>query len=606
MNTEIGYQEVTKTKLIFKILISFFLSIFFALILFTQLIAHSFEYSPLLGNPIWQKIYPPWEGVVWYLQAGNRHYYIFSEKFKYATWAGLIFFGVSLWFAISYRPLTKGNKSLHGTAKWAGIKDIKKTRLLDVPKGRNAVIVGGYQKKKTLHYLYHQGPEHVLCFAPSRSGKGVALMLPTLFTWQESVVVLDVKGEGWALTSGWRKNYAKNKVLRFDATDDTENGVHFNPLEEIQINTEHDVADAQIIANMIVDPSGEGLQDHWQKTSFALLTGVILHLLYKHQATKLPPPNLPNLVDCLSNPDQLPADFFAEMQNNNFYNNLTHPIASAAAQDQLNRAEREASSVLSSVISYLTLYRDPVLAQNISKSDFKIKDLMNHEQAVSLYLILRPSSKERLMPLIRLIITLITTKLTHEMEFKDGAVVAHYKHRLLLLLDEFTALRKMDLLEQQLPFLAGYGIKCFFLIQDLKQLYRWYTRDESIISNCHIRIAFASNEITTAEYLSRSTGNATIIKTQISASGNRISPMLNRVNHQYTEIKRALLTPDEVMRFPTAVKDKNGKIVQPGQMLIFVSGELPIKGIQPLYFIDKAFSERSKVPPPVVSDSLLP
>lgn len=600
----IGYQASSKQPKRIAALVILIISTILTLATYTQLIAHAFGYSDTLGPSLWGKFYRPWQGITWYLQAGSNYTALFSHQLLLSLSCGALLFGASLLVLIVYRPITRGNKSLHGTARWANLKDIKHTGLMEPPKGKNAVVVGGFKHKNSIRYLYHQGPEHILGFAPSRSGKGVSLMLPTLFTWLDSVVILDIKGEGWALTSGWRKIYAKNKVLKFDPTDSSGTGARFNPLEEIRINTGHDVADSQIIANMIVDPDGHGLIDHWQKTSYALLTGVILHLLYKHQAQEIQPPCLPDIIACLSDPTNSPEEFFAEMQENDFYNGLVHPVAATAAQDQLNRAEREASSVLSSTISYLTLYRDPILAQNVEKSDFHIDDLMNYFDPISLYLVLRPSDKERLMPLIRLIITMITTRLTAHMEFEDGAVVQHYKHKLLLLLDEFTALRKLELLEQQLPFLAGYGIKCYFLIQDLKQLHRWYTGDESITPNCHIRIAFAANEIKTAGYLSTTTGETTVIKVHTTASGSRMSAMLGRVTQSYSEIKRPLLTPDEIMRLPSPVKDRNGKITQPGEMLIFTAGQSPIRGTQPLYFMDSIFSARAKIQAPKSSDAL--
>ncbi len=600
----IGYESSNRSPKQKYAVITLIFTIFVIGATYTQLIAYAFGYSDTLGPAITGKIYAPWKGLVWYQQAGADYPVLFAEKFNFALSAGAIFFSAILLLILVYKPITKGNKTLYGTAKFAALNDVKKMGLLEPPEGANAVVVGGYQHKKTIKYLYHQGPEHVLGFAPSRSGKGVALMLPTLFTWLDSVVVLDIKGEGWALTSGWRKNYAKNRVLKFDPTDDSGFGAKFNPLNEIRINTNHDVADSQIIANMLVDPDGKGLVDHWQKTSYAMLTGVILHLLYKHQSTDLPYPTLTDLLLCLSNPDQPPEDFFAEMQENDFYNGLPHPTASTTAQDQLNRADREASSVLSSVISYLVLYRDPVLSKNVASSDFTISDLMNHEDPIALYLVVRPSDKERLMPLIRLMITLLTTKLTNKMDFAEGRSVAHYKHRLLLMLDEFTALRKLELLENQIPVLAGYGIKCFFLIQDLKQLHRFYTNDESISPNCHVRVAFAANEIKTAQYLSQATGDTTVVKVQTSASGERMSAMLGKVSKHYSEVKRPLLTPDEIMRLPSAEKDNSGKIVKPGEMLVFVAGQPPIRGTQALYFMDSVFSERAKIPAPSTSDSL--
>nr|WCS70357.1 IncP-type DNA transfer coupling protein TraG [Salmonella enterica subsp. enterica serovar Rissen] len=133
-----------------------------------------------------------------------------------------------------------------------------------------------------LQYLRHNGPEHVLTYAPTRSGKGVGLVVPTLLSWKHSTVVADLKGELWAMTAGWRKEYAKNLCLKFEPA--AANGsVAWNPLDEIRVGTENEVGDVQNLATLIVDPDGKGLNDHWQKTSQALLVGVILHVLYKHK-----------------------------------------------------------------------------------------------------------------------------------------------------------------------------------------------------------------------------------------------------------------------------------------------------------------------------------
>jgi type IV secretion system protein VirD4 len=120
--------------------------------------------------------------------------------------------------------------------------------------------------------------------APTRSGKGVGLVIPTLLSWSHSAVVLDIKGENWALSAGWRKTHAGNRVLKFDPTASDGSSVRFNPLEEVRLGPDEEVADAQNIATMIVDPDGKGLNDHWQRTAHALLVGAILHALYLARA----------------------------------------------------------------------------------------------------------------------------------------------------------------------------------------------------------------------------------------------------------------------------------------------------------------------------------
>jgi type IV secretion system protein VirD4 len=96
---------------------------------------------------------------------------------------------------------------------WADLQDIKAASLLN----NDGVYVGAWRDKRgEIHYLRHAGPEHVLCYAPTRSGKGVGLILPTLLSWRESVFVTDLKVELYELTSGWRQKHANNKVLRFE------------------------------------------------------------------------------------------------------------------------------------------------------------------------------------------------------------------------------------------------------------------------------------------------------------------------------------------------------------------------------------------------------
>ncbi|OCR84586.1 conjugal transfer protein TraG, partial [Campylobacter fetus subsp. testudinum] len=110
------------------------------------------------------------------------------------------------------------------------------------------VYIGGYKdEKNNVLYLRHNGPEHVLCYAPTRSGKGVGLVLPTLLSWTDSALITDIKGELWALTAGWRKKYAKNKVLKFDPTCTDGSGSRFNIIEEIRFETEHEFKDTQNI-----------------------------------------------------------------------------------------------------------------------------------------------------------------------------------------------------------------------------------------------------------------------------------------------------------------------------------------------------------------------
>jgi len=469
------------------------------------------------------------------------------------------------------------------------------------------VYVGAWlDKNGKQHYLRHNGPEHILTYAPTRSGKGVGLVLPTLLSWSESCVITDLKSELWEMTAGWRQKHANNKVLRFEPAA-LSGCVQWNPLDEIRIGTEYEVGDVQSLSTLIVDPDGRGLDSHWQKTSQALLVGVILHALYKSKEEGTPA-SLPAVDAMLADPDRNIAELWMEMATYSHVNGKNHHVIGSAARDMMDRPDEEAGSVLSTAKSYLSLYRDPVVARNVSRSDFRINDLMNHDSPVSLYIITEPTDKARLRPLVRVMINMIIRLLADKLAFENGRPVAHYKHRLLMMLDEFPSLGKLEILQEALAFLAGYGIKCYLICQDINQLKSretGYGPDETITSNCHIQNAYPPNRIETAEHLSKLTGQTTITKEQVTTSGRRTSSLLGQVSRTIQEVQRPLLTPDECLRMPGAKKDEKGDIIEAGDMVIYVAGYPAIYGKQPLYFKDPVFTARAAIPAPKQSDKLI-
>ena len=556
-------------------------------ILATQYVAQHFDYHENLGHALYQNFYNPFGWIIW-----QQDFYT-SYSYFFKTLNIMMFFIIAAVFIvfILIRLLalrkSKTHDDVHGTAHWMRADELKETNLLDQKEG---VYIGGYEEGSKLKYLKHNGPEHILAFAPTRSGKGIGLVLPTLLDWRESVIVLDIKGENWALTAGWREQYANNRVLKFDPTSDDGMSIKFNPLEEIRVETNYEIGDLQNIAMMIVDTEGKGLRDYWEKSSFSFISGLILHTIHKSLKEKKPYPNLTDVYKLL-NGEEI-KDLLEEMLASK------HHLVSLVGREMLNKASEELSGVVGSSSSYLNLYVDPIIANNTSKSEFKINDLMNSEKPVSLYLVLKPNDKNRIMPLIRLIMNQLLRRLLEELEFENGKSVQTYKHRMLLMLDEFTSLGRLGIFQESLAFMGGYGIKAYIIIQDITQLYEAYGKDESILSNCHIRIAYAPNKVETAELLSRMSGTTTVVKSYTTTSGSRISVMLGQVTESLQEISRPLLTPDECMRLRGAKKDNNGEVIEGGDMLIFIAGQAPIYGKQILFFKDQVFLDRSKVAAP--------
>ncbi len=563
-----------------------------------------------------------WKSIDWLFKThGTAAYELVNKSFFYML--PVLCFGVVLTALIINHGKSKANKTLHGSARWADINDIKQMGLLS----NEGVIVGAFETRKFLffkkkHTLIHNGPEHILTYAPTRSGKGVGLIVPSLVNWKQSLVATDIKGELWAMTAGYRHNELNNKVLKFEPA--VEKSVKWNPLLEIR-KGDNEVSDAQSIALLIVDPMGKGLDDHWVKTAYSLLTGCILYLINDKEKQEKGQVSLSYLDRMLSDPELPLQNLWEAMSKSD------NQVARQVGQDMKDKPENEAGSIVSTAKSELALYRDPIVAANTNTSDFSVYDIMNSDTPVSLYIVVQPSDQTRISPLFRLLVNMLIRKNVSEFRFfqsenfKDYSILekagrflqgkdtkkynairgaGSYKHRMLLMLDEFPSLGKMDEVQKALAYMAGYGIKGYLIVQDLAQLQDKYGKNESITSNCHIQNAYAPNKHETAEYLSKMTGETTIVDEQISVSSS--GGLLSNKNYSksYQHTKRNLLTPDECMRLRGADKNAKGEITRAGDMLIFVAGYPAIKGVQALYFQDPVFSYRASIPAPKESDKI--
>jgi type IV secretion system protein VirD4 len=527
---------------------------------------------------------------------------------------------------------------VHGSAHWATRKDAERAALLPSPPptpwyqfwgnppapkrfdSPHICYVGAFVENDEAVPLQHTGAEHILVFAPTRSGKGVGLVLPTLLDgWMDSVVVNDIKGENFNLTAGYRKERG-HAILKFAPGSTETNGCHFNPLDAVRIATQYEVKDVMNIATMIVDPDGKGLNDHWQKTGFALLTSVILHVLYA-----MPDKTLRGVAAYLNDPSLESVDIAFErmMQTDHDTDNQhgwrdgngqptqVHPVIAQSAREMLNKADNEKSGVISTMMSFLSLYRDPIVAQWTEKSDFRITDLQDAEQPVSLYLVTSPEDKNRLKPLIRLVLNQIASQFTAEERLvaTAGRITAKGKHRLLLLLDEFPSLGKLDIFLDSIAFLAGYNVKLYLITQDIAQLedeHHGYGKSgaKTIIGNCHVRAAYAPNQVETAKWVSDMLGTRTVTLENDNKSFD--GGMISGAKGYSTSISyqsRPLLTADEVMTLRGPEKEESN-IKKPGDMLIFVAGFSPIYGQQLLYFKNEVWLKRAQIRWPDKSDEL--
>ena len=535
----------------------------------TQWAASMLAYQRELGSPLLivghLPLYRPWALFLWWYEFEAYAPHVFNKAGALAGASGFLGCGAAVAGSL-WRARQVGKVTTFGSARWAEIPEIARAGLL-----RGAGVFLG---EKDGDYLRHDGPEHVMAFAPTRSGKGVGLVIPTLLSWTGSAVIHDIKGENWELTAGWRSRFSH--ALLFDPTNIR--SAKYNPLLEVR-RGENEVRDVQNIADILVDPEGAlERRNHWEKTSHALLVGAILHILYAEEDK-----TLARVATFLSDPERPFVNTLGTMMTTNHLGDANapkvHPVVASAARELLNKSENERSGVLSTAMSFLGLYRDPTVATVTSACDWRIADLVDPAHPVSLYLVVPPSDISRTKPLIRLILNQIGRRLTEHLAASET------KARLLMMLDEFPALGRLDFFETALAFLAGYGVRAFLIAQSLNQIVKAYGENNSILDNCHVRVAFSTNDERTARRISDALGTATEQRTVRNYAGHRLAPWLAHVMVSRQETARPLLTPGEVMQLKSSDE------------LVLVSGLPPILASKLRYFTDVNFSSRVIAPP---------
>jgi type IV secretion system protein VirD4 len=456
-------------------------------------------------------------------------------------------------------------------------------------------VVGAWQGT----VLRDRGRTHMMLIGATRSGKDVGVVIPTLLTSPGSMVIHDVKGEDWYYTAGARQAQG-SYVLYLNPTHP--HSVRHNPLFEVRKGP-NEIRDIQNIADMLIDPEGSNQRrDHWEKTSHTLLTGTALHVLYA-EADK----TLTGLAAFLSDPARSFYDTLAIMMRTRHLGDAVHPVIAQIAREIFNKGRDELSSVLSTAMSFLGLYRDPLMARTTSRCDFMIDDLQHADRPVALYLVTPPSDLSRTRAYMRLFLNQMGRRLTETWEAdplpqwpapprpapQDADAASPPRHGLGLILNEFASLGHLEFLESEVAYLAGYGIRVLFVVQSLNQLDHHYGTHNALVDNCHLRAFYAANDDRAARRIADMLSTATVTHDQRNVSGHRLALWLTHLSKTVIESARPLLTPGEVLQVP------------PDQAILVLGGQRPIKAEKLRYYADPRFQPLA-LPPPDVQRLALP
>lgn len=497
-------------------------------------------------------------------------------------------------------------------------------------------------------YLRDNSNKHLAVIAPTRSGKGVGLIVPTLLGgWKASTIVNDIKSENWGITAGYRHYRMGQKTIKFEPTADDGSSARWNPLDEIRIGDPMEVSMAQNLAAVLADYEGKGKPDHWTANAANVIMAVILHLKYAHFSRPDLYPNPPNLYTVASFLKAVSAPTMKEDDEGNSYYDedeisvqdfvtaiqtltgfehvpkdgieidewdtkacryvkrrftpddlhklypganfketpYTHPIVGQAFIEISKKPDNELGSIVSTANTALKEYLDPVLSMNTSVSDFCIDDIMNYKKPVSLYLVTPPSDLLRLAPIFRLFFEMMVRHHARIIgEYKNGQAKAKYKHKCLFLMDEFSSLGNLQSFAATLSYIAGYGMKVFLINQGLPQINGIYGKDNQILMNCHLQIFYAPNDNDTGKYAEQLLGNETIEVESESKSDGQ--GFFGNTSHSTSQTGRALMTADELKRLGD-------------QEIIAASGSPPVLTDKIKYYENKFFTKKLMDAPPV-------
>jgi len=461
--------------------------------------------------------------------------------------------------------LIPNKKKLFGEARFATYSEIKKAGLL----ADQGIIVGQFHG----HYLMFGGQQHAIISAPTRSGKGVGIVIPNLLNWSESVVVLDIKQENWDITSGFRRKHGQECYLFNPAASDYRTH-RYNPLAYISQDPNFRIDDVQKIANMLF-PDEPGTDVIWTATPRSLFLGIVLFLAESPEK----PVTLGQVVrETLVDGDG--AEYFAKSINDRAA--AGKPLSGSCIR-ALNSyisisAENTRAGVMTSFRSRLELWMNPLVDAATSANDFDLRDV--RKKRMSIYLGVTPDNLERMAPLLNLFFQQLIDLNTRELPSQNKAL----KHSCMLLMDEFTAIGKIGILSKGISYIAGYNLRMLPIIQSPAQLVEVYGQDaaQTFTTNHALNIIYPpkASETQTAKDISEWLGYETVKGVSVSKSKNFFKN--NDAQLSVSDQQRALLLPQEITSLGG------------GKELIIMENVRPILAEKVVYFQDKEFVNRLK------------
>jgi type IV secretion system protein VirD4 len=483
-----------------------------------------------------------------------RHDPVVLKALAGGALVGTIIAGLMLWWVAKQKP------PLHGAARFAKEGEIRRAGF----RAGDGIVLG----KKGGKFLTFGGSEHCIVEAPTRSGKGVGIVIPNLLSWQESVVVLDVKRENWDATAGFRKKYGQ-AVYLFNPTDPEGQTARYNPLGYIdRTDPDQVVIELQKIATMLFVPPERG-EPFWTDSARTAFVGVGAYLAVADQ-----PFTIGSIYRLMTTGDT--RGFFRRVLDDRSLD-LSQGCRNALA-DFTSGADNTFAGIVQTVTSKLSLWLNPRVDAATEESDFDLRELRS--KRMSIYLGVSPDELDRIAPLYNLLFQQLI-----DLNVRDLPDVAT-PLKILVILDEFARIGRAQVIASAFSYVAGYGIRLLPVIQSRSQLRAVYGEHvaNEIVANCGVEVAFTPKELRVANELSERIG---YVGQESVTKSLTIHGVLANRSKSMSDQRRALLLPQELMQFPDS------------ELLLLRGGIPPIHGDKIRYYSDGLFRARVEPAPEV-------
>jgi type IV secretion system protein VirD4 len=480
---------------------------------------------------------------------------------------GIFGFGIPIvaWLFLVFK-IFSGKASIYGDARFATTTEMRAQGLFD--NKSDSIVVGHVNGK----YLYYSGQKFALLAAPTRSGKGVGIVIPNLLTYSGSCVVLDIKQENFDLTSGFRKQHGQ-EIYLFNPFAEDGRTHRWNPLSYVSGDPKFRVSDLSSIAAMLYPSSADGKDSFWKShaQNVFIAFGLFLietrdYLNSKFENKKMASPVTLGAMYRLSAGDNKPIK--EHLQSLGTATHLSSACKSAFAS-VLSQNDEVLSSVMGTFKEPLLPWLNPVVDAATSADDFLLTDI--RKKKMTIYIGILPNKLAE----AKLIINLFFSQLINENTKELPQANKNLKHQCLLLMDEFTSIGRVDIISKAVSFMAGYNLRLLPIVQSLAQLDSVYGKEESrtLVTNHALQILFTPRMQSDANDYSEMLGYLGVNKESTSKG--------KETNRTQSDEKRALMLPQEI------------KALSPEkEILIFEGLSRPIMCDKIFYYKDKAFTSR--------------